>query len=88
MDKRLISGILASDFSSVRVSMTTSDTTDKDRAYRRRLASKGRRQLIVDLPQEMIETIDELKQQRGLRSRSQVLMELIERGSQPTQQIA
>lgn len=69
--------------------MTTSaDITDKDRAYRRRLASKGRRQLIVDLPQEMIETIDELKQRRGFRSRSQVLMELIERGRQPAQQIA
>jgi hypothetical protein len=68
--------------------MTTSDTTDKDRAYRRRLASKGHRQLVVDLPQEMIEKIDELKQRRGLRSRSQVLMELIERGRQPTQQIA
>lgn len=69
--------------------MTTShDTPGKDRAYRRRLASKGRRQLIVDLPQEMIETIDELKRRRGLRSRSQVLMELIERGRQPAQQIA
>jgi ribbon-helix-helix CopG family protein len=68
--------------------MTASDITDKDRAYRRRLASKGRRQLIVDLPQEMIETIDELKHRRGLRSRSQVLMELIERGRMATQQIA
>jgi hypothetical protein len=68
--------------------MTAPEPTDKDRAYRRRLASKGRRQLIVDLPQEMIETIDELKQRRGLRSRSQVLMELIERGRQPAQQIA
>jgi Ribbon-helix-helix protein, copG family len=68
--------------------MTASDTTDKDRAYRRRLASKGHRQLVVDLPQEMIKTIDELKQRRGLRSRSQVLMELIERGRQLAQQIA
>lgn len=68
--------------------MAKPDTTDKDRAYRRRLASKGHRQLVVDLPQEMIETIDELKQRRGLRSRSQVLMELIERGRQPAQQIA
>jgi hypothetical protein len=61
---------------------------DKDRAYRRRLAAKGRRQLIVALPQDMIATIDELKQRHGLRSRSQVLMELIERGRQPAQQIA
>lgn len=67
---------------------TTDAPTDKDRAYRRRLAAEGRRQLIVALPQEMIEAIDELKQRRGLRSRSQVLMELIERGRQPAQQIA
>jgi hypothetical protein len=64
------------------------DTTDKDRAYRRRLAAQGRRQLIVALPQEMIATIDELKHRRGFKSRSQVLMELIERGRQPAQQIA
>ncbi|MGE0278640.1 MAG: ribbon-helix-helix protein, CopG family [Nitrospiraceae bacterium] len=63
-------------------------TTNKDRAYRRRLAAEGRRQLIVALPQEMITAIDELKHQRGLKSRSQVLMELIERGRQPAQQIA
>jgi hypothetical protein len=67
---------------------TPAAITDKDRAYRRRLASKGRRQLIVDLPKEMIETIDELKHRRGLRSRSQVLMELIERGRLSTPQIA
>ncbi len=65
----------------------TNTTTDKDRAYRRRLAAQGRRQLIVALPQEMIETIDELKHSRGLRSRSQVLMELIQRGRQTTQQM-
>ena len=69
--------------------MSKSDATiDKHRAYRRRLAASGRRQLIVALPQEMIATIDELKRQRGLQSRSQVLMELIERGRQPAQQIA
>ena len=59
----------------------------KDRAYRRRLAAKGRRQVIVDLPGETVALIDELKQRQGLRSRSQVLQQLIERGRAATQQI-
>jgi hypothetical protein len=63
-------------------------SVDKDRAYRRRLEAEGRRQLVVALPQEMIAAIDELKLRRGLKSRSQVLMELIEQGRQPAQQIA
>jgi hypothetical protein len=58
----------------------TMPTNDKDRAYRRRLAAKGRRQLIVALPQETIALIDQLKQRQGLRSRSQVLLQLIEQG--------
>jgi len=35
----------------------------------------------------MISAIDELKLRRGLKNRSQVLMELIEQGRQPAQQI-
>jgi hypothetical protein len=62
-------------------------TVDKDRAYRRRMAAEGRRQLVIALPQEMISAIDELKLRRGLKNRSQVLMELIEQGRQPAQQI-
>ncbi len=58
----------------------TLPTDDKDRAYRRRLAEKGRRQLIVALPHETVALIDELKQRKGLRNRSQVLQQLIEQG--------
>jgi len=65
----------------------TMPANDKDRAYRRRLAAKGRRQLIVDLPQETVALIDELKQRRGLRSRSQVLLQLIEQGRATAQQM-
>lgn len=66
----------------------TTPPSDKDRAYRRRLAAKGRRQLIVALPTETVALIDELKQRHGLRSRSQVLLQLIERGRAPAQQIS
>lgn len=65
----------------------TMPANDKDRAYRRRLAAKGRRQLIVDLPTETVALIDELKQRRGLRSRSQVLLQLIEQGRATAQQM-
>ena len=67
---------------------TPANTGDKDRAYRRRLAARGRRQLIVDLPEELIAAIDELKQRQSLRSRSQVLVKLIERGREAIQPIA
>jgi hypothetical protein len=59
----------------------------KDRAYRRRLAAEGRRQLIVALPNETVLLIDELKQREGLRSRSQALQQLIEKGRAAAQQM-
>ena len=62
--------------------------SEKYRAYRRRLVAKGRHQLIVDLPRETVAFIDELKQRHGLRNRSQVLMQLIEKGREVTQQQA
>ena len=64
----------------------STERAGKDRAYRRRLAERGRRQLIFDLPEELIAVIDELKQRQSLRSRSQVLVKLIERGRDAIQQ--
>lgn len=58
----------------------STERAGKDRAYRRRLVERGRRQLIIDLPEELIAAIDELKQRQSLRSRSQILVKLIERG--------
>jgi len=60
--------------------------SDKDRAYRRRLAAKGRLQFIADLPREMVAFLDELKERQGLNNRGQVLEQLIERGREVTQQ--
>jgi hypothetical protein len=54
--------------------------------HRRRLVAKGRHQLIVDLPRETVAFIDELKERHGLRNRSQLLLQLIERGREVTQQ--
>jgi Ribbon-helix-helix protein, copG family len=60
--------------------MQTAETavTDKDRAYRRRLAAQGQHQLVVALPRETVALIDELKERQGLRNRSQVLLQMIE----------
>jgi len=60
--------------------------TDKDRAYRRRIAANGGHQLVVALPREMVALLDELKERRGLRNRSQVLEQLIEQGRGAAQQ--
>jgi ribbon-helix-helix CopG family protein len=64
----------------------TTAIIDKDRAYRRRLAASGNHQLVVALPREMVALLDELKERRGLRNRSQVLLQLIEEGRGPAQQ--
>jgi hypothetical protein len=63
------------------------DARGKDRAYRRRLAAEGLHQLIVALPSETVAMIDELKQRRGLRSRSQALQQLIEQKGSTAQQM-
>ena len=65
---------------------TETAISDKDRAYRRRLAAQGQHQLIVALPRETVAFLDELKERHGLRNHSQVLMQLIEQGREVTQQ--
>jgi len=57
------------------------------RAYRRQLAEQGRHQLIIDLPRETVAFLDEIKARQGLRSRSQVLLQLIEQGRAAAQQM-
>ena len=60
--------------------------SDRFRAYRRRIAAKGRGQFIADLPREDIAFLDELKERQGLNNRGQVLEQLIEQGRQVAQQ--
>jgi hypothetical protein len=58
----------------------------KQRAYRRRIVAKGRFQFIADLPRETVAFLDEIKERRGLRTRGQVLEQLIEIGRTAAQQ--
>ena len=56
--------------------------------YRQRLRDAGAQEVLFQLPDETIALIDEIKKRQGLRSRSQALLQLIERGREPTQQLA
>jgi hypothetical protein len=49
---------------------TENAATDKDRAYRRRLAAQGQHQFVVALPRETVALIDKPKRRSGLRNRS------------------
>jgi hypothetical protein len=68
------------------MSTTENAPNDKFRAYRRRIAAKGRLQFIADLPREDVAFLDELKERQGLRNRGQVLEQLIELRRVVTQQ--
>ena len=57
---------------------TTTPKAEMMRAYRRNLVETGQREVLVALPQETIAYLDEFKKRHGLRSRNQVLLQLIE----------
>jgi len=66
----------------------TAAVVDKNVLYRQRLREAGEREVLFQLPDETVALIDEIKKRQGLRSRSQALLQLIERGREATQQIA
>ena len=63
---------------------TTTPKAEMMRAYRRNLGKAGQREVIVALPHETIAYLDEFKKRHGLRSRNQVVLQLIERGREAT----
>jgi hypothetical protein len=64
---------------------STETVTDKDRAYRRRLAADGRHQLVVALPHAMVALIDDIQRRHGLKNRSAALVRLLEQGGEIAQ---
>jgi len=58
---------------------------DKNVRYRQRLREAGEREVLFQLPDELVALIDDVKERQGLRSRSLALMQLIERGREVTQ---
>ena len=66
----------------------TTAIADRVRAYRRRQAEAGNKELTLHLPSEAVNYLDDLKERHGLQSRSQALLQLIQRGREVTQQEA
>lgn len=64
----------------------TTPKAEEMRAYRRRLAAEGQREIIAALPRETVAFIDEFKQRQGLRNRSEALLQLIEKRRAAAQQ--
>jgi hypothetical protein len=61
-------------------------STNKNFAYRQRLRAAGAEEVLIKLPRETIAMLDDLKQRNGLRSRSEVLLQLIDQGGEPRAQ--
>lgn len=68
--------------------LKAADTVEKNVRYRRCLREAGAQEVLFQLPDETIALIDEIKKRQGLRSRSQALLQLIERGKGSTQKTA
>jgi ribbon-helix-helix CopG family protein len=62
------------------------DIAKNVRAYRRRIAAAGEKEVMFKVSNETIALIDELKERQGLRNRGQVLEQLIELRRAVTQQ--
>jgi hypothetical protein len=61
---------------------------DRNARHRQRVRAAGGREVLFQLPDETVTLIDSIKERHGLRSRSQALLRLIERGKEASQEIA
>ncbi len=64
---------------------TIMSPAQKSRSHRERVRAAGQVQAIFDLPQAMLDVIDDLKKRHKLPNRNVALQILIERGMQMTQ---
>lgn len=67
--------------------MPTAAEVDRNKRHRQRIRAAGGEEVLVQLPRETVAMLDELKRRQGLRSRSQVLLQLIEHGRAAAQQM-
>lgn len=70
------------------MSGSSRSSAESVRAYRKRLLAAGGKEVLFQLPQTTIALLDEIKEQRGFRSRSQALVQLIELGKEAIRQTA
>ena len=59
-------------------SATRLSSAERNRIYRERLRAAGGEEVLFKLPSELVILLDDLKERRGLRNRSQALLQLIE----------
>jgi len=59
------------------MSRTAVPTKDRVAAQRERVRAAGRTHLYTDLPNELIATIDRLKEERGVHSRAPIIEEAL-----------
>jgi hypothetical protein len=59
--------------------------TERSRAYRQRIRAAGGEDVLFRLPSETVTLLDEIKERRGLRNRSQALLQLVEHWRATTQ---
>jgi len=71
----------------VECAMPTAAEVDRNKRHRQRIRAAGGEEVLVQLPRETVAMLDELKRRQGLRSRSQVLLQLIEHGRAAAQQM-
>jgi hypothetical protein len=64
---------------------STTSTAVRTQQYRQRIRAAGIEEVLIKMPTETREFIDRLKESRGLQSRSQALLQLIELGRQAAQ---
>lgn len=62
-------------------------SADRNKLYRQRLRASGGEEVLFQLPRATVDLLDDLKRRRGLRSRSQALLQLIEHGRAAAQQM-
>jgi hypothetical protein len=55
--------------------------------YRQRLRAAGSEEILLQLPRSTVAMLDTIKERRGLRSRSQALLQLIEEKGATAQQM-
>jgi hypothetical protein len=60
---------------------TRTVSPDRNVRYRQRLRANGSEEVLLQLPRATVAMLDALKERQGLRSRSQALLQLIEKGA-------
>ena len=63
-------------------------TDDRNARHRQRIRASGAREVLFQLPEETLALIDDIKKRQRLPSRSQALLQLIERGKEAIQKSA